>query len=84
MCFGIFYQPIHSAKDIGLGRKSSGISGIVRQDQNVLRFKLPIPCRVHRVGELEFTRNAENLLMRNFRTFLASFTQPFNSLAVPA
>lgn len=50
MRLGVFYQPHHSSQDICLRWKPSRVLSIVRQDQNVLWFKAPVPCEVGRVS----------------------------------
>lgn len=55
---GIFYQPLHSSQDIGLRWKPFRILGIVRQDQNVLRFEAPTLCQVGRVTGTAILRDA--------------------------
>ena len=50
MCLGTFYQPLHSTQNIGLRREPSGIPSVVRQDNDIFWFKIPVFCRVDRVS----------------------------------
>ena len=82
ICLGTSYQPLYGFQYIVPGRKS--FRTVVGQHDNIFPFKTPVLCRAGGVSGIVVPgEGGRNALMRNSRTFMASFTQPYNGSDVP-